>query len=422
MSTREIAMTITRRDFLRSTLVSCGGAVPLFLARSAHLLGDQPNQAGSGRVLVVIQLDGGNDGLNTVVPYQDDVYRRSRPQLAVPAGEVHRLDDRVGLHPALTNLRRLHEDGQLAIVQSVGYPNPNRSHFESMAIWQTGQLGPRAESAGWLARCLDHRFLGLGGDAPALQIGDAALPQALYGSRRHVPSLADLEQFRRRLGIADLRLAGQQRAALDDVTGRERGAPGSLLQFVQRTAATTYATSARLDAVVGARYAGANYPESGLARRLGLIAKLIQAGLGTSIYYTQLTGFDTHANQQYTHANLLSDLAGALKAFLDDLRQAREAGRVLVLVFSEFGRRLAENASGGTDHGTAAPVFLLGSAVRPGLHGSYPNLIDLVDGDPRHSVDFRRIYATILDRWLQCPSQPILGESFDHVPVLHVAK
>jgi uncharacterized protein (DUF1501 family) len=415
-------MTFTRRDFLRSTLVTCGGTVPLFLARSAHLLGDQPNQAGSGRVLVVIQLDGGNDGLNTVVPYQDDVYRRSRPQLAVPPGEVHRLDDRLGLHPALTNLRRLHEDGQLAIVQSVGYPNPNRSHFESMAIWQTARLTPRGERAGWLARCLDHRFPGPGGDTPALQVGEAAIPQALYGSRRHVPSLADLEQFRRRLGIADLRLAGQQRAALDQIMDHERGAPGSLLQFVQHTAKATYATSARLDVVVGAIHAGANYPDSGLARRLRLIAQLISTGLGTSIYYTQLSGFDTHANQQYTHANLLSELAGALKAFLDDLRQAREAGRVLVLVFSEFGRRLAENASGGTDHGTAAPVFLLGSAVRPGLHGPYPNLTDLVDGDPRHAVDFRRIYATILDQWVQCPSRAILGGVFAPLPIVRVSE
>ena len=415
-------MSITRRAFLRSTILSCGGTVPLFLAQSAQTLADQGNQARSVRILVVVQLDGGNDGLNTVVPYQDDAYRRHRPQLAIPTREVHRLDDHVGLHPALADLRRLHDSGQLAIIQSVGYPNPNRSHFESMAIWQTARLTPRADSAGWLARCLDRRFPGPGGDAAALQIGAGALPQALYGSQRHVPSLADLEQFRRRLGITDSGLATEQRAALDRIAVREHGSSGSLLQFVARTAAATVVGSARLEEVARLPHADARYPDYGLARRLGLITQLIRAGLGTSIYYTQLGGFDTHANQLYTHYNLLRELGGSLKAFLDGLQQAGEAARVLVLVFSEFGRRLAENASGGTDHGTAAPVFLLGSSVRPGLHGPYPNLTDLADGDPRHAIDFRRIYATILDQWLGCPSQQVLDESFDPLPILRVSR
>jgi uncharacterized protein (DUF1501 family) len=412
-------MQLSRRNFLRSSLITCGGAVPSFLARSAAVLAEQPRRPNRGRILLVLQLDGGNDGLNTVIPYQDDDYRRNRPQLAIAAREVHRLDDRAGLHPALTGLMRLHENRQLAVVQSVGYPNPNRSHFESMAIWQTGRLQAERDTPGWVARCLDRRFTETGGDAPALHISDSLLPQALHGGRRHVPSLGSLDQFRRRLGIPDGAAARDQRAALDQISGRERGTAGSLLQFVERTNAITYASSARLEGIAGANDSGSRYPESyGLARRLKLIAQLIKAGLGTSIYWTQLGGFDTHANQRGTHANLLREVGDSLKAFLDDLQRAGEASRVLVLVFSEFGRRLRENASGGTDHGTAAPVILLGPGVNPGLHGPHPNLRDLADGDPRHGLDFRQIYATVLERWLECPSQTILREQFTPLPLL----
>ncbi len=415
-------MQFSRRDFLQSTLLACTGTVPVFLARSAKVLADQSSRPRRGRILVVLQLDGGNDGLNTVVPYRDDDYRRQRSQLAIPAGEVHRLDDHVGLHPDLVNLMRVHENRQLAIVQSIGYPNPNRSHFESMAIWHSARRNPDRHTAGWLARCLDHRFSASGGDAPALHISDGLLSQALHGSRRHVPSLASLDQFRRRLGITDAAVARRQRVALDQLAGRERGAPGSLLQFVERTQAISWASSARLEGIARGQDAGASYPEFyGLARNLRLIAQLIKAGLQTSIYYTQIGGFDTHANQSRTHANLLREVGDSLKAFVDDLNRAGQASRVLVLVFSEFGRRLRENASGGTDHGTAAPVFLLGPGVNPGVHGPYPNLRDLTDGDPRHALDFRQIYATLLDRWLDCPSQLILGQAFPHLPLLRLA-
>jgi uncharacterized protein (DUF1501 family) len=415
-------MQFSRRDFLRSTLVACGGSVPLFLARSAHVLANQTNPPHKGRVLVVVQLDGGNDGLNTVVPFQDDEYRRLRPQLAIAAGDVLRLSDRAGLHPDLTKLHRVHENGQLAIVQSVGYPNPNRSHFESMAIWHTARLNPDRGTPGWLARCLDHRFNSRGGDAPALHVSEALLPQSLYGSQRNVPSLSDLDQFRRRLGIADLAVAREQRAALDQIGARDHPAAGSLLEFVQSTSAITFSSSARLEGIARANDSAAKYPEFyGLARRLKLIAQLIKAGLQTSIYYTQIGGFDTHANQRGTHANLLREVGDSLKAFLDDLNRDGETSRVLVLVFSEFGRRLRENASGGTDHGTAAPVFLLGPAVNPGLHGPHPNLRDLTDGDPRHGLDFRQIYATLLDQWLECPSEPILGGRFERLPLLRVS-
>jgi uncharacterized protein (DUF1501 family) len=401
-----------------SSLLACGPTVPLFLARSATALsGDSP--ARNGRVLVVVQLDGGNDGLNTVVPYTDDEYRKRRPRLAIPPGEVKKIDERVGFHPMLQPFSMLLEQQRLAIVQSVGYPNPNRSHFESMAIWHTAGTKVDKAAPGWLGRALDRR-IGPDGDSPGLHIHEAfPLPGALSGSRQVVPSLARLDQFRRRLGMPQGEEAAAQIEALDHLARQNRGEPGSLLQFVERCSLITYASSARLERLQHDHpVAKAGYPEFyGLARRLQLIAQLIKAGLTTSIYYTHVDGFDTHSGQLQQHANLLRELGMSLKAFLDDLEKSGESDRVVVLVFSEFGRRLAENGSAGTDHGTAAPVFLLGKPVKAGLHGDYPNLTRLDDGDPIYSIDFRQVYAALLDRWLEVPHRDILGGDFEPMRV-----
>jgi uncharacterized protein (DUF1501 family) len=400
-------------------LVACGAAVPAFLARSAAAVAAGPADAGKGRVLVVVQLDGGNDGLNTVAPYADDEYHKRRPKLRLDKGSVLKVDDRVGLHPSLRSFAKMLEERRLAVVQSVGYPNPNRSHFDSMAIWHTARPKPTADTPGWLARGLDARAAAAGGDAPAVHVGEELLPQALAGGQQHVPSFLSLEQFRRRLGVPAGPDADAQRAALDRIAGAGRGGRDSLLEFVERNNVLTYASSAKLEGLLHRSGGGGDYPEFfGLARRLRLVSQLIKAGLKTSIYYTQLGGFDTHANQAGTHAGLLQELDVSLKAFLDDLKKSGEDRPVVVLVFSEFGRRLGENASGGTDHGTAAPVFLLGPSVKAGLHGPYPNLHDLQDGDPKHALDFRRVYAALLDRWLGCPPAPVLGAGYEPLPVL----
>src|SRR5260370_23508667 len=227
-------MQPNRRDFLRlglgtSSLLACGATVPAFLANSARALAGTKTR---GRILVVLELNGGNDGLNTVVPYRDDEYHKRRPRLRLTADRLHKVDDRTGLHPALRGLSQLLQKRQLAIVQSVGYPNPNRSHFESMATWQAARLKARGDANGWLARCLDARRAPPGGDAPALNISSELLPQALAGGERHVPSLETLEQFRRRLGLPESAGAREQRTALDAIGARSRGEPGSLLQFV----------------------------------------------------------------------------------------------------------------------------------------------------------------------------------------------
>jgi uncharacterized protein (DUF1501 family) len=417
----------TRREMLRlglgsSALLACGPTVPLFLARSASAMADGQS-GGKGRILVVVQLDGGNDGLNTVVPYRDDEYRKRRPKLAIPAAEVKKIDDRIGLHPQLDAFAKLLEERRLAIVQGVGYPNPNRSHFDSMAIWHTARTTLDKAAPGWLARAIDRRAgSDAGGDAPGLHIHDAfPLPRALAGGRQVVPSMARLEQFRRRLGMPQGPEAAAQIDALDRLARQDRGEPGSLLQFVERCSLITYASSARLERLQQDRStARVDYPDFyGLARRLRLIAQLVKAGLSTPIYYTHLDGFDTHAGQLPQHARLLNELGSSLKAFLDDLEKSGDAERVLVLVFSEFGRRLGENGSVGTDHGTAAPVFLLGKPVKAGLHGAYPDLTHLEDGDPIHAVDFRRVYATVLDGWLGVAHRDVLGAAFEPMGVLH---
>ncbi len=417
-------MPTTRRELLRlglggSTLLSCGTTVPTFLARSARALDDGSGSQPDRPILVVVQLEGGNDGLNTVVPHADDIYQRSRPRLALKAKALHAIDDHVGLHPSLDSLAPLLEDGRLAIVQSVGYPNPNRSHFESTAIWQTAHLEPALESSGWLARSLDAAPTIDGNDAPAMHIGDEALPQALRGGRQHVPSLSRIEEFRRRLGPPNSIGADEQRTALDAIAARGRDSANPLLQFVARNSLVSYASSARLEEILRDEPGLNGYPEQyPLARQLGVIARLIRAGLDTSIYYARLGGFDTHADQRDRHASLLGQLGGSLRAFLDDLDRSGLGDRVTVLVFSEFGRRLRENDSGGTDHGTSAPVLLLGRPVEAGLYGTHPDLSDLKDGDPKHAIDFRRLYATLLKDWLGIPPTPVLGDGFDPLPLL----
>jgi uncharacterized protein (DUF1501 family) len=366
---------------------------------------------------VVIELTGGNDGLNTVVPYTDDEYHKLRPKLRLEPAKVLKIDDHSGFHPALAGFAKLTESNRLAVIQGVGYPNPNRSHFESMATWHTARLNPGRDTPGWLTRALAARSQVNTADAPAVHIGAGILPQAMTGGEQQIPSVASLEQFRRYLGIPEAAGAKEQRAALDEVTSVERGKPGSLLQFVERSQVLTYASSARLQELVGTRSSDA-YPNSGLARRLGLVALMIKAELSTSLFYTRLDGFDTHSFQAGGHEQLLRELGDGVRAFLDDVAQAGHGSRVAVLAFSEFGRRVKENASAGTDHGAAGPVFLAGGGVKGGLHGTRPDLNNLDDGDVKVSLDFRRIYATLLDQWVGCRSEKVLGEKFEHLAIL----
>lgn len=391
-----------RRELLRrSALLSLSPAIPGFLARTAAAA-----EAGrDARVLVVIQLDGGNDGINTVVPFGDEAYGKLRRELRLPADKLHKVADGVGLHPSMRAAADLLEGGRLAIVQGVGYPNPNRSHFESMAIWQSARAdGGRGELAGWLGRALDQAH---GVHAPAAMfVGEQSLPRALFSRRAVTTSFADSSD----LGLV-VRPPASPATEVPD-------GPRDLDDFVRRTVTSAYATANELEAAASRRDGATRYPESGLARRLELVSRSIKSGAGARVYYLIQPGYDTHAAQLPAHAELLREFSGGLKAFLDDLAATGLADRVVVLAFSEFGRRPAENGSSGTDHGTAGPVFLAGSAVRPGLAGTTPSLGDLRDGDLKWAIDFRSIYATVLDRWLGVPPDPILGSHFEPLSLL----
>jgi uncharacterized protein (DUF1501 family) len=406
-------MPANRRDFLRSslaasTLVSMGAAtVPGFLNSSARAASASRS---NDRVLVVVQLVGGNDGLNTVVPHRIDGYAKGRRALRLPSGQIHKLTDDIGLHPSMGAMAGLVESGHAAIVQGVGYPNPDRSHFRSMEIWETAKLEYGALETGWLGRALDARFDAAGSDLPGLHIGGRSLPLALKSKQTEVPSLTTLEQYRLQIG-GDVAAKREVRDALERVARLDRPASDPLLGFVRRSTLAAYDSSKKLEGL-NKGDAKSNYPNYGLAHRLELIAQIIKAGFGTRIYYTSLDGFDTHANQLGAHAALLNELSDSIAAFHKDLSGAGQADRVAVLTFSEFGRRVAENASAGTDHGAAAPVFVVGPVAKAGLIGAHPKFDDLDDGDLKHHTDFRRVYASLLETWLGCPAAPVVGNGF----------
>jgi uncharacterized protein (DUF1501 family) len=388
---------LSRRDLLirsaglglGSGLLSLGAPVPCLWRQAASAAEPRSDST----ILVVVELTGGNDGLNTVVPHADDIYHKSRPTLRIEAEKVLKLDEHVGLHPSLKELHALWNAGDLAVLQGVGYPNPNRSHFRSMEIWQTGAVGP-APPAGWLGRVADAN--------PAVNlchIGQQAVPTAVRGLKSIPQALASLADYRLTTG-----------AALTGVPDADQ--PGdALLGQIDRQYATARELSTRLAAIPADRAVAESVssPET-LEGRLETIRRLIEADLPVRVYYTAHEGFDTHAAQRYTHQALLRKASQGVAGFLKNLKASRLDERVVVLLFSEFGRRLKENASNGTDHGAAAPVLLAGRPVKGGLIGPPPNLAQLDDGgDPRFTTDFRDVYATLLRRWLAIDPEPILG-------------
>jgi len=396
----------SRRDFLnRASLVALAPMVPTFLARTARAA--VPDK--DGRILVVIQLDGGNDGINTVVPFADEGYAKCRRVLRLAREQLVKVNDSVGLHPAMGDAGQLLESQRLAIVQAVGYSNPSRSHFESMAIWHTARSDPEERGGlGWIGRGLDEGRQPVSGVPAAVFVGGGQMPIALHGRRSVASGLTRPEDFV---------LAPAVRPGATGLGAEPK--QDDLLAFVRRSALDGYATADRMAEVVRAADSGARYPATELGKQMGLMARLIKGGIGTRVYYARQPGYDTHAGQSGTHAALLRKLFGALKAFLDDLAVAKLAERVTVLAFSEFGRTIQENGSAGTDHGTAGPLFLAGPCVKPGLVGTMPKLLD---PDPKHAdlrvgLDFRRVYAAVLEDWLGLPAKAALGAEFERLPL-----
>lgn len=426
----------TRRLFLKQglTLASAAATVPYFIQQSAMGMmlpfgSLVSSRAGvpEDRILVVVQLGGGNDGLNTVIPYGDSNYYNLRPGLAVqgPNGRAQGniqpalgVDDKtgIGLHPSMAPFKELMDEGVASIVQGVGYPNPNRSHFTSMDIWHTADTG--AQGNGWIGRYFDNNCNGTPIPEGAVSIGRTA-PLAMHGDIQKPISFESAELFRW-LGD-DLNHAMGE--AYDDINRRgqlDGVESDSQLGFLMRTSLDAQVASDRIRAAV-AKTPLVQYPANGLARQLQMVGAMIRAELSTRVYYVTIGGFDTHANQANTHAGLLNQVSSSLNAFYRDMKAQGNSGRVMTMVFSEFGRRVRMNASGGTDHGTAAPMYFVGDMVRPGLLGQHPSLTDLDQGDLKFNVDFRSIYAGVLEDWMKSPSEKILGGSYRKANLIKTA-
>lgn len=436
----------TRREFITGSLglLSAAGTMPIFLGSTLKALaGDEAAGKKKGdRILVVVQLAGGNDGLNMVVPYSQDEYYKMRPGIAIKKENVLKLEDGVGFHPAATGLKELYDDGKLAVIQGVGYPNPNRSHFSSMDIWHTADPNMKLRG-GWVGRYFDACCKG---DDPGPEpIEGIALmgetPLAMQGEKFAPLAFNDANTLTWRAGERDKRAddvfrklngavstgdssADSSASASKPPAGESRKPRTSedIAQYLQRAALKAQVGADDIKAAAGGAKLGDRSRQRGnrgqLGNQLQLVARMIAAELPTRVYYVSMGGFDTHSGQLGRHQQLMQQLGEGLKDFMDTLKESKLDDRVLVMTFSEFGRRVQENGSGGTDHGEAAPMMLIGSKLRPGVHEKHPDLATLHRGDLAFGVDFRRIYATILRDWLATKPEKIIGTGFQPMPLL----
>ena len=402
----------SRRSFLAG--MGQGASVISLQATAPGVLCQAASASDADRILVVVEMAGGNDGLNTLVPYRDDLYRSARPKIAIDSGKVLRISDEIGLHPSMSGMKDLLENDQLAIVQGVGYENPNRSHFESMDIWHTCARKGEPRYDGWIGRYLKGVALEELADPAAIHFGSEKQPFALMSRDVRVPSIQSLRQFRLKVAASPGIME-----AIRAMSADSRVDSSDLLGFVQASSRNAISASERMKSAEVHYKPIAAYPESKLGQKLATVAKLIVSGLSTKVYYVRIDGFDTHANQPAAHSVLLRDISEAVSTLVRDMNAQGHGERLLVMCFSEFGRRVAENASAGTDHGTAGPVLLAGRGVRSGLAGAPPRLDQLDNGDLRFEIDFRQVYAAVLRDWMKCPLNPrILGGDFQPIDVI----
>ena len=385
-------------------------------ALAGELASQDQSSSVTDRILVVIQLSGGNDGLNTIVPYRDELYAKARPKLGIPSSDVIKLTEELGLHPSLRAIENQFSENRFSIIQGVGYPSPNRSHFESMDIWHSCHPKKDRSQSGWLGRWITEQNAHPTSDSTAIHIGSDTLPLACQERGVQVPSLASLEQMRLKAKLDSM----QDKQSRPGVESNSKDS-GSLLDFLSTSTVAALEVSERLDKILAQPDASGDFPKTALGEKLRAVSRLILSGLKTRIYYVTLDGFDTHANQPDVHASLLKQWSEALVAFLSRLKQTGQQDRVLVMTFSEFGRRVSENASLGTDHGAAAPMFLAGPKLPKIIHGPMPDLSDLEDGDLRFKIDFRSVYASVLEHWMMTDSRKALdGDYHDQVEQLRL--
>lgn len=395
-----------RRQFLRQAarLTAFSATVPTFLHRSTAAWGsDAVPLPGlkDNRVLVLVQMAGGNDGLNTLVPHANDLYYKARPSLAIARENVLKLTDEFGVPSDAPDLQRMFGDGKLSIVQNVGYPNPDLSHFRSTEIWETASRSDENLTTGWVGRYFDQECSGAPSPILGLQFGERSA-QSFAGRTPRGVTLANPELLSWNESTAVKN--GMQRLNRVETT------PNGSLDFLQRTGNDALAVSRQIGAALKDRPSAVAYPRFQFSQTLKLVAQMIAAEVPTRVYYVSLGGFDTHANQKRRHLALLQEFSEGLAAFHRDLAETGHLDRTLVMSFSEFGRRVAENKSLGTDHGTANVLFLAGGNAKPGLHGPAADLSKLTpDGDLIHRIDFRSVYAAVVRDWLGASPAGVLG-------------
>lgn len=405
-------MATNRRSFLKQGTAVTLGALPTLVYRGSTAAETRPTKDNE-KILVVIQMSGGNDGINTVVPFADEGYAKHRSKLRLPTERLIKINDSVGLHPSMRSAADLLEDGKLAIIQGVGYPNPSRSHDVSMATWHSAQVGDAdtVRTHGWLGRAMDAATGNADptatNDPQMVLLGDENQPLAIQSRRSTAITLSNLSDLRLKtplhleggLGLPHNSLKRRQPGS-DDLSG-SLPSVNSLAGFIQQTMHDATAASNSLEQSIDkGSVDDTAYPSTKLGQRMQSISTLIKSDFGTPVYYTIQSGYDTHAAQLFSHARLLREFSGSMKAFMDDLSAAGLSDRVCVMGFSEFGRRVAENGSEGTDHGTAGPAFIAGENLNPGMIGKTPSLLDLVNGDLPMSVDFRSVYHEVTRDWL----------------------
>ncbi len=392
-------MLIKRRDFLKTGSLATAS---LFMPRFLKAVEGRNICAPKGKVLVMLQLNGGNDGLNTIIPVRNDIYYKERRRIAVPRETSLALGTEAGLHPVLTALKTAYDNGEMAVLNSVGYPNPDRSHFRSMDIWQSGSAATEYWQTGWIGRYLDAQCAGR--PSAALEIDDT-LSLALKGAQSKGLALQDPKR---------LYESAHSQYFVDYAAAHADPHEEVPVAYLYKTMAETLSSADYLYQQSRRKPASATYPATGLGKQLKTIASLILADTDTSVYYVSLGSFDTHINQEAQQKRLFQEMNDALAAFITELKANGKWNDVLLATFSEFGRRVSQNASGGTDHGTANNMILLGGALRQkGLLNPLPDLTDLDDGDLKYQVDFRQVYATLLDGWLAADSEKILGRKFE---------
>ncbi|MFT4203438.1 MAG: DUF1501 domain-containing protein [Chitinophagaceae bacterium] len=396
-------MLIKRREFLQvGSMASAAMLLPKFMkALDKH---DIPNLR--NKVVVVLQFSGGNDGLNTVIPIKNDIYHQSRPVIGIKEDKANILTDEVALHPALKDFKALYDDGSLAILNSVGYPEPDRSHFRSMDIWQTGSRSDQLWSTGWLGRYLDEQCDNCQMPVQALEVDDV-LSLALKGSNNKGLAVKSPTQLYNNSNEKYYKELLSAHAADHDHHTAE---------YLYKTMNATVNSAAYLFKESKAGQTKNPYPKTALGSNLKTISSLILADTQTRVYYVSIGSFDTHVNQQDQQNRLFTQVNDAVAAFVKDMKDNRRFEDVLLFTFSEFGRRVGQNASNGTDHGTANNMFLISGALKQkGLLNPMADLTNLDNGDLKYQVDFKQVYATVLNKWLNADDKKILEGNYEYL-------